>query len=205
MIYIILGGPATGKGTRSDILAKELNILHISTGDMLREAAKEDEKINELITSGKFVSDEVITELLVKKLKTVEAKNGAILDGYPRTISQAEKLNEVLASIGEKVELAIELVAPRELVFRRILERKTCPNCKRAYGIDFPSKNGETCDDCDTKLEIRSDDTKETLTKRIETYEEKTKPIIEYYRSKNLLKTVDSSNKPERILEMLEG
>ena len=203
MIYILLGGPATGKGTRAKILAKELGLLHISTGDILREEAKTNEKINNLISSGEFVPDEVVNKLLGKKMLSDEAKNGVVLDGYPRTVSQAETLKDMLYYMKKEITSVIELTVPEEIVFKRILERKECPKCKKSYGIDFPSKDGINCDDCGTKLEIRSDDTKETLIKRIKTYEEKTKPIIDFYRKQNLLKTVDSSHAPNKVLDII--
>ena len=203
MNYILLGGPATGKGTRAKILAKELRLLHISTGDLLREEAKNNEEINRLISSGEFVSDDIVNKLLSKKISSKEAENGVILDGYPRTLSQAETLQDMLYYMKKEITSVIELVASEEVVFKRILERKECPKCNKSYGVDFPSKDGINCDECGTKLEIRSDDTKETLIKRIKTYEEKTKPIIEFYKKQNLLKTVDSSKAPSRILDII--
>ena len=203
MIYIMLGGPATGKGTRSKLLANELGLLHISTGDLLREEAKTNENIDKLISNGEFVSDDIVNKLLSKKMLSKEAENGVVLDGYPRTLSQAETLKDMLYYMKKDITSVIELTAPEEIVFKRILERKECPKCGRSYGVDFPSKDGITCDDCSVKLEIRSDDTKETLTKRIRTYEEKTKPIIQFYKKQNLLKTVDSSHAPEKVLDII--
>ena len=202
MIYIMLGGPATGKGTRANILAKELGLIHISTGELLREHAKENEEIDKLISNGEFVPDEVINKLLKEKMLTNEAKNGVVLDGYPRTLSQAETLKDMLKDMNLEITSAIELVAPKELVFKRILQRKECPDCSRSYGVDFPSKDGIHCDDCNAVLETRSDDTEETLTKRIKTYEEKTKPILDFYRKQNLLKTIDSSHAPSKIMDV---
>ncbi len=203
MIYIMLGGPATGKGTRAGILSRELKIPHISSGSLLREASKENEEIRKTISAGNFVTDEVMNEIIMKKLTSKEAKDGFILDGYPRNLDQVAQLEEILRIIGKDITRVLELVAPRELVFKRILERKECLNCNRAYGIDFPSKDNVHCDNCGSVLVTRSDDTVETLTKRIETYEEVTKPLIEYYKERGLLKTVDSSNCPEHILDMI--
>ena len=203
MIYILLGGPATGKGTRAKILAKELNLLHISTGDLLREEAKTNEEIDKLISNGEFVSDDIVNKLLGKKMLSKEAENGVVLDGYPRTLNQAETLQDMLYYMKKDITSVIELVVPEEIVFKRILERKECPKCGRSYGVDFPSKDGITCDDCSAELETRSDDTKETLTRRIKTYEQKTKPIIDFYKKQNLLKTVDSSHAPEKVLDII--
>ncbi len=201
MVYILTGGPATGKGTRSDILSKALNIPHISTGDILREVATRDNDINQRLAKGELISDEIITKLLEERLSKDDCKNGFVLDGYPRTLSQIKLLDKVLEKLGKKVDRVIELTAPDELVFKRILERKKCDNCGKMYGIDFPSRVENVCDDCGGKLSIRADDTKETLKNRIETYRKNSKEILEYYKNIGLLKTVDSSGHSERIVK----
>ena len=129
MVYIITGGPATGKGTRSDILAKALDIAHISTGDMLREVAKTNEDIKNRLAKGELISDEIITNLLRERLQQEDCKKGFILDGYPRTLSQIHLLNDLLNELGRKIDKVIELTAPDELVFKRILERKRWEKC----------------------------------------------------------------------------
>lgn len=201
MVYIITGGPATGKGTRSDILAKELGIAHISTGDMLREVAKTNEDIKNRLAKGELISDEIITNLLRDRLQKDDCKKGFILDGYPRTLSQIHLLNDLLNELGRKIDKVIELTAPDELVFKRILERKRCEKCGKMYGIDFPPKVEDVCDDCGGPLFVRTDDTKETLKARIDTYRKNSKDILEYYKNEGLLKTVDSSAHPEEIVK----
>ena len=201
MVYIITGGPATGKGTRSDILAKALDIAHISTGDMLREVAKTNEDIKNRLAKGELISDEIITNLLRERLQQEDCKNGFILDGYPRTLSQIHLLNDLLNELGRKIDKVIELIAPDELVFKRILERKRCEKCGKMYGIDFPPKVDDVCDDCGGPLFVRTDDTKETLKARIDTYKKNSKDILEYYKNEGLLKTVDSSAHPEEIVK----
>ena len=201
MVYIITGGPATGKGTRSDILAKALDIAHISTGDMLREVAKTNEDIKNRLAKGELISDEIITNLLRERLQQEDCKKGFILDGYPRTLSQIHLLNDLLNELGRKIDKVIELTAPDELVFKRILERKRCEKCGKMYGIDFPTKVDEVCDDCGGPLFVRTDDTKETLKARIDTYKKNSKDILEYYKNEGLLKTVDSSAHPEEIVK----
>lgn len=200
MVYVITGGPATGKGTRSDILAEALKIAHISTGDLLREVAKTDKEIQGKLAKGELISDEIITRLLDERLSEADCQEGCILDGYPRTLSQVKLLDEVLAKHGKKVDKVIELTAPDELVFKRILERKKCDDCGKMYGIDFPSHVENVCDACGGKLTVRADDTKETLKARIDTYKANSKEILEYYKGIGLLKTVDSSGHPERIV-----
>lgn len=201
MVYIITGGPATGKGTRSDILSKALNIPHISTGDILRDVAQTNEKINKKLSRGELISDEIITELLEERLSKEDCKDGFILDGYPRTVAQAILLDELLSKFNKKVDKVIELIAPDELVFKRILERKKCENCGAIYGIDFPPKVEGICDVCGGELSVRTDDTRETLQKRINTYKENSKDILNYYKEKGILKTVDSSSHPERMIK----
>ena len=201
MVYIITGGPATGKGTRSDILAKALDIAHISTVEILREVAKTNKDIKEKLSKGELISDEIITGLLRERLSKDDCKKGFILDGYPRTLNQIYLLNDLLEELGRKIDKVIELTAPDELVFKRILERKSCEKCGKMYGIDFPSKVENVCDDCGGTLVVRTDDTKETLKARIDTYNKNSKEILDYYRNVGLLKTVDSSAHPEEIVK----
>lgn len=201
MIYILTGGPATGKGTRSDILAKALDIPHISTGEILREVSKTNEDIANKLSRGELISDEVITQLLKDRITKEDCKKGFILDGYPRTLSQVDLLDNLLNELGRKITKVIELTAPDELVYKRILERRQCSKCGKMYGIDFPPVKDNICDDCGGELVIRTDDTKETLKKRIETYKANSKDILEHYKKVGLLKTVDSSGHPERIVE----
>lgn len=201
MIYILTGGPATGKGTRSSILAKALDIPHISTGDILREVSTTNKEIADKLSKGELISDEVITELLRERIQKEDCKKGFILDGYPRTENQVILLDKLLLSLGRKITKVIELTAPDELVFKRILERRKCEKCGRMYGIDFPPKKENVCDDCGGNLVIRADDTKETLKARIETYKKNSEKILKHYKEEGLLKTVDSSGHPERIVE----
>ena len=201
MIYILTGEPATRKGTKSDILAKALDIPHISTGEILREVSKTNEDIANKLSRGELISDEVITQLLKDRITKEDCKKGFILDGYPRTLSQVDLLDDLLNELGRKITKVIELTAPDELVYKRILERRQCSKCGKMYGIDFPPVKDNICDDCGGELVIRTDDTKETLKKRIETYKANSKDILEHYKKVGLLKTVDSSGHPERIVE----
>ena len=201
MIYILTGGPATGKGTRSDILAKALNIPHIATGDMLRNVAKTNEDIAQKLQKGELISDDIITKLLEDRINEEDCKPGFVLDGYPRTYSQAVLLDELLKRNNRQITQVMELVVPDELAFKRILERKKCDKCGESYGIDFPPKVEDVCDKCGGHLSVRTDDTKETLTKRINTYKENAKAILDFYREKGLLMTVDASHNPETVID----
>ena len=201
MIYIIIGGPATGKGTRAEILANALEIPHISTGDILRDYGKRHKKVASKLTNGELITDDLMTELLMLRISEEDCKKGFVLDGYPRTREQIDLLNEILEKLNRKITKVIELVAPEDLVYRRILERKKCEKCGKIYGIDFPPRVENVCDDCGGKLIVRPDDTVETLKLRLETYKENSKEILDYYKSVGLLKTVDSSGHPERIVK----
>ena len=201
MIYILTGGPATGKGTRSDILAKALNIPHISTGDMLRERAQKDPELKASLSRGELVPDSMINAILEERITREDCVNGFVLDGYPRTYSQAVTLDELFEKYGLSITKVMELVVPDELAFKRILERKKCDNCGEQYGIDCPPKVEDVCDKCGGHLSIRTDDTKETLAKRINTYRENAKDILDYYRNKGLLYTYDASHNPETVVE----
>lgn len=201
MIYILTGGPATGKGTRSDILAKALNIPHISTGDMLREKAQKDEELKASLSRGELVPDSMINALLEERITRKDCVNGFVLDGYPRTYAQAVELDRLFEKYGLSITKVMELVVPDELAFKRILERKKCDNCGEQYGIDFPPKVEDVCDKCGGHLSIRTDDTKETLAKRINTYRENAKEILDYYRDKGLLYTYDASHNPESVVK----
>ena len=201
MIYILTGGPATGKGTRSDILAKALNIPHISTGDMLREKAQKDEELKASLSRGELVPDSMINALLEERITRKDCVNGFVLDGYPRTYAQTVELDRLFEKYGLSITKVMELVVPDELAFKRILERKKCDNCGEQYGIDFPPEVDDVCDKCGGHLSIRTDDTKETLAKRINTYRENAKEILDYYRDKGLLYTYDASHNPESVVE----
>lgn len=194
MIYVMIGGPATGKGTRGKVLSEAFKIPHISTGDLLREVAQKDDKIKEKLSTGELIPDEFVTDMLNKRLAQVDCKNGFILDGYPRTEKQAELLDKELEKLNQKITLAVELVVPDELACKRILARKKCKVCGAEYGYDFAEKVPGICDVCGAKLDSRSDDTEETLKNRIAIYKKNAAPIIEYYRKQDVLKTIDSSD-----------
>ena len=147
-----------------------------------------------------LISDDEITAMLKDRIHEEDCKEGFILDGYPRTLKQVHALDSMLKEVGKKVDMVFELVVEDELAFRRILERRKCEKCGRAYGIDFPPKVENVCDDCGGNLVIRTDDTRETLKARIETYRENSKEILDYYKNEGLLKTIDASSHPERVI-----
>lgn len=204
MVYVVLGGPVTGKGTRSQILADKLKIPHVSTGEILRNEAETNSYIKEIIDKGTLVSDDIMNELVYKRLIKDDCKKGFVIDGYPRTINQVYSLEAIMRKLHRHISEVIELVVDRKVLFDRVLKRRECLNCGKVFGLDFPSEKGEYCDKCGSKLVTRADDTKEILEKRIKTYKDLAKPILDYYKKKGILKTVDSSKKPEEILEYIK-
>ena len=200
---ILIAAPAAGKGTEAAILKEQYNMAHISTGDLLRAAiAKGDERgnmIDELMKSGKFVSDEIVLELLKEKILEPACENGYILDGFPRNISQAEAYDKILEEIKRDIGIVIVLDIDKEIAKSRISGRFTCPKCKRIYNIntgDMTPKKSGLCDDCNVELIQRSDDNPETYDERYNTYLEKTEPLISYYDKKGIVYHVDSSESP---------
>lgn len=197
MYIVMLGGPGSGKGTASEELSKLYNIEHISTGDMLREEIKKESElgieVKGLLAEGKLVSDEIVTKLIKNKLSSDECKNGAILDGYPRTENQAESLSNILKELEKNIDFAIELDVNDEIIIERIINRELCSNkeCGAIYNTKFnPSKVAGICDKCGSKLIKRADDNRETVQKRLDIYHKESADIIQYYKNLGVLYTV---------------
>lgn len=203
MFYVVLGGPGSGKGTRSKILSKKLGIPHISTGEILRKVSETDPIIRDKLAKGIHISDDIITELLCDRISQDDCKYGCVIDGYPRNINQAKILDNFIERLGKKLKAAILLEVSDEIIVSRILERKECPKCGRIYGLDLKPKIENLCDDCYSRLLKRSDDTEETLKTRLNLYHSKSQPIIDYYEKKDILVTIDASNNPKRILSVV--
>ena len=201
MIIIMLGAPGTGKGTVASILSEKLNIPQVSTGDIFRKNISEKTELgieaDKYISQGNLVPDEITVPMVINSLNEDSAKDGAILDGFPRTISQAEKLDEILGKLGKKVDLVINLTTPKEEIIDRMLTRRVCSNqdCKATYNVKLhPPKVEGICDKCGAKLKQREDDSNpEAIKRRLEIYEEKTSPLVEYYNKKGVLRTEEVS------------
>ncbi len=197
MILLMLGAQGTGKGTVAGIVSKEIGIPQISTGDIFRKNISEKTKLgieaDKYISSGNLVPDEITVPMVEDRLTWEDAKNGVILDGFPRTIEQAQKLDEILSKSGKKVDLVLNLVTPREELIDRMLTRRVCTNsdCKTTYNIKLnPPKVEGICDKCGSKLKQREDDSDpEAIKRRLEIYEEKTSPLVNYYEQKGVLIT----------------
>ena len=194
MNIIMLGAPGTGKGTIAGILSEKLGIPQISTGDIFRKNIKEGTELGKLadsyISKGQLVPDEVTIRIVEDRLNKPDAKNGVILDGFPRTIVQADRLKEILKAKGEKVDITINLETPEEEIIERIVNRRVCSNqeCKAVYNVVLhPPKVEGKCDKCGSDLIRRKDDKVETVKSRLEQYFTATSPLVEYYKKEGIL------------------
>lgn len=198
---IFIAPPAAGKGTASALVCEKYNIPHISTGDLLRDEIANQTKlgveIKDAMARGEFVSDEVITKLLKKRLSAKDAKKGYILDGYPRNIKQAEIYDDLLKELSYDMGVVIFLDVDKDTAMKRALSRVVCSKCGLSYNLDnkelSPIKEG-ICDACGGELKTRGDDNKETFITRFDTYMKETYPLIEYYEKKNNLVKIEVSN-----------
>ncbi len=209
---ILLAPPAAGKGTQSDLLCKKYGFVHISTGDLLREAMQKDDEmghmLQEQMQSGKLIDDGVVFQLLENKLKTIQDTSGYILDGFPRNVNQAEGYNQLLQSKNQELSAVIYLSVDYDLALKRIVGRISCPKCGHVYNDmieeNQPSVKG-ICNDCGIELTKRSDDNEETFKVRFETYIDQTEPLITYYKEKGLLYEVDSSVSTAEVFKQIES
>lgn len=207
MYILMLGAQGTGKGTVAGILSKATGWPQISTGDIFRKNIAENTELgieaNKYIAKGNLVPDEITVPMVIDRLNEDDAKGGAILDGFPRTVEQAQKLDEILAQKAKKVDLVINLTTPRDEIITRILNRRVCSNqdCKATYNLTMcPSKVPGICDKCGAKLVQREDDSNEAAIKqRLETYDEKTSPLIDFYSEKGVLITEEVSQRINRL------
>ncbi len=205
MYLIMLGAQGTGKGTVAGLLSKETNWPQISTGDIFRKNIKEKTplgvKANEYIAKGNLVPDEITVPMVIDRLNQDDCKDGAILDGFPRTVEQATKLDEILAEKGKKVDLVVNLITPRDEIITRILNRRVCPNCKATYNITLnPPKVDGICNNCGSELVLREDDSDaDAIKKRLEIYDEKTSPLIDFYTEKGVLINEEISERINRL------
>ena len=194
----MLGAPGAGKGTQAKMIAAKYQIPHISTGDIFRANIKHGtelgKKAKSYMDQGLLVPDELTVDLVIDRLAQDDCKNGYILDGFPRTIPQAEALDAALAKLGEKMDYAIDVDVPDENIVSRMSGRRACTGCGATYHIVYnPSKKGECCEVCGEKLILRDDDKPETVQKRLNVYHEQTQPLIDYYTKQSILRTVDGT------------
>ncbi|MCI8886088.1 MAG: adenylate kinase [Dorea sp.] len=198
MKIIMLGAPGAGKGTQAKKIAAKYSIPHISTGDIFRANIKNGtelgNKAKTYMDQGLLVPDELVVDLVVDRVKQDDCKNGYVLDGFPRTIPQAEALDKALAAIGEKMDYAIDVNVPDENIVHRMSGRRACVGCGATYHLEYaPTKTEGICDACGKELILRDDDKPETVKKRLGVYHEQTQPLIDYYTNAGILKKVDGT------------
>ena len=198
MKIIMLGAPGAGKGTQAKKIAAKYAIPHISTGDIFRANIKNNtelgQKAKTYMDKGELVPDELVVDLIMDRFKEADCANGYVLDGFPRTIPQAEALDKALSANGESVDYAIEVDVPDENIVNRMSGRRACLNCGATYHIvSIPTKVEGICDRCGSPVVLRDDDKPETVQKRLSVYHEQTQPLIDYYTEKNILVEVDGT------------
>ena len=203
---ILLGAPGAGKGTVAAKIIKEYNIPHISTGDIFRDNLKRKTELGlraqEYMDRGELVPDDLTCEIATTRLLEDDCKNGFLLDGFPRTVYQAEKLEEFLEEHGQTLDKVVQLVVDNELLIKRLTGRRVCKNCGATFHvITIPPKEEGICDNCGETLIQRADDTEETAVNRLKVYEEQTSPLVEYYEEKGLLAPIDGAGTPEEVFQ----
>ena len=204
MKIIMLGAPGAGKGTQAKMIASEYQVPHISTGDIFRANIKNGTELGmeakKYMDQGLLVPDELVVDLVVDRVNQADCAKGYVLDGFPRTIPQAEALDAALADMGQKVDYAINVDVPDENIVRRMSGRRACVNCGATYHIVYaPTKKENICDGCQGELILREDDKPETVQKRLDVYHEQTQPLIDYYNKKNILVDVDGTMEIEDV------
>ncbi|MGB9765931.1 MAG: adenylate kinase [Sulfurihydrogenibium sp.] len=204
---IFLGPPGAGKGTQSQLLKERDNFIQISTGDILREAVKNQTSLGlqakKFMDEGKLVPDDLILNIISEKLEELKDKN-IIFDGFPRTVAQAEGLKDMLSKIGRKIDAVILFDITDEEVVKRLSGRRVCPNCGAVYHLIYnPPKNDNVCDKCGTPLIQREDDREEVIRKRLEVYHQQTAPLIDYY--KDILIKINATLSPEDIYKHIKS
>lgn len=214
MRLIFLGPPGAGKGTQAKMLIERYGIPQISTGDILRAAVKEGtpmgKKAKEFMEAGKLVTDDIVIGIMQDRLKEKDCEKGFILDGFPRTVAQAEALDNMLKELNMPLDKVLALTVPDEELLKRLTGRRTCKSCGQMYHVFFdPPKKEGICDKCGCELYQRADDNEETIKNRLSVYHSQTSPLLEYYNKKGLLREIEGTSSPENIFKeiiaVLEG
>ncbi len=210
MKIIMLGAPGAGKGTQAKMIAEKYHLPHVSTGDIFRANLKQGtelgKKAKEYMDKGALVPDELTVEILLDRVAQDDCKDGYVLDGFPRTIPQAEVLDRELEKLGDHVDLAIDVEVPDANIVKRMSGRRACLKCGATYHIEhIPPKQEGICDVCGEKLVQRDDDKPETVQKRLDVYHEQTAPLIEYYTKAGILKSVDGTVDMKEVFASITG
>ena len=208
MRLVFLGAPGVGKGTQADRMAAQYGVKKISTGDLLREAVRNQTQLGleakSYMDQGKLVPDSVVIGLVRDKLADADTRKGFILDGFPRTVPQAEELAMVLTGAGIQLDRVVNFHVSREAIVRRLSGRRSCPKCQATFHVEFaPSQKGALCDRCGDMLIQRNDDKPEAIETRLKVYEAQTAPLISFYEKKNLLSRLDGSGPVDRVYQDL--
>lgn len=208
MKIIMLGAPGAGKGTQAKQIADKYSIPHISTGDIFRANIKNGtelgKKAKQYMDQGALVPDELTCDLVMDRIQQDDCKNGFVLDGFPRTIPQAEALDAALGKINEKMDYAIDVDVPDENIVNRMSGRRACLNCGATYHlISIPPKVEGICDRCGSEIVLREDDKPETVQKRLKVYHEQTQPLIDYYKNQGILKSVDGTQPMDAVFKAI--
>ena len=208
MRIIMLGAPGAGKGTQAKKIAAKYEIPHISTGDIFRANIKNGtelgKKAKQYMDQGALVPDELTCDLVMDRIQQDDCKNGFVLDGFPRTIPQAEALDAALGKINEKMDYAIDVDVPDENIVNRMSGRRACLNCGATYHlISIPPKVEGICDRCGSEIVLREDDKPETVQKRLKVYHEQTQPLIDYYKNQGILKSVDGTQPMDEVFKAI--
>ncbi|WP_025324268.1 adenylate kinase [Deferrisoma camini] len=210
MRLILLGPPGAGKGTQAKRLIERYGIPQISTGDILRAAVRDGtdlgKKAKQYMDAGKLVPDEVVIGIIEERLQEADCANGFILDGFPRTVAQADALNRVLANLGQAIDHVVSIEVPDEELVERLTGRRTCRGCGAMYHVKFsPPKAQGVCDKCGGELYQRDDDREETIRARLKVYHEQTAPLVEYYEKAGLLRRIPGQGSVDEIYARIEG
>lgn len=198
MKIIMLGAPGAGKGTQAKMIAEKYQVPHISTGDIFRANIKEGTELGKeakkYMDQGLLVPDELTVKILLDRVAKADCKNGYVLDGFPRTIPQAEVLENALKDLGDAIDYAIDVDVPDENIVKRMSGRRACLSCGATYHIEHvPPKKDGICNTCNSELVLRDDDKPETVQNRLSVYHEQTQPLIDFYTKRNILRTVDGT------------
>ncbi len=204
---ILLAPPAAGKGTQAHLLEEYYHLAHISTGDLLREASRTNEELRECLKSGYLVSDEIVLSLLKERLLNLKEEEGYILDGFPRTVAQAEDLKEISQKIHKEIGYVFLLEVPKEVLEQRITGRRICSTCGAIYNLnnemERPTQK-DICNRCHQALTTRQDDNLESFEVRYQTYLKQTQPLVSYYEKQNILYRIDSTKSKEEVFQKLK-
>ncbi len=207
MQLLMMGPPGAGKGTQAAKLVKNFSIPQISTGDMFRAAVKEGTELGKAakacMDAGKLVPDEITIGIVRERLAKDDCKNGFILDGFPRTVEQADALNKILDELGKKITCVLNINVPSEYLIERAVGRRLCRKCGATYHVKFHPPKGDTCDECGGELYQRADDNEATMKNRLSAYEASTRPLIDYYKNAGVYTEIDGRQPIDKVTEDL--